>query len=426
MEPIFIRCDDRIFKTRRRTISEIFGDISDDQTEIRLDIDPDDFLPILEDLRENFELLSTSTEFVNKIKEITISDVNLDVGGKIFTTSKKTLCKSDFFKASFTNWNQSITFIDRDPTKFSQLINYLRGTNDDPGPYADFYLVPKPVQTIEDISNLDNTWIIRDQPYHVKDSSNRITLETLYKKEKTTIKLSQIEESATGVKFQFDLRNSDQYVDNFKFVSNRGLKSICIAISEQYIFCDTSENSHLFENIKSLPPLLNPPYQSLIMSVELTGPGFVQFIYDNHQFNSVNERMNPPVPKSEFTSIFYYGQTDILLPSRPPFMRNTMTIIIRKNPDIESLILSSMHSSSNQLSEIRHIDSLSHAEYLKQHPEAHPDFYYIEISENPFSSVGLYYRFENIVLNYKTDVWMLNVNKICNEKGVLYPFFKLS
>nr|QBK86314.1 MAG: BTB family protein [Marseillevirus LCMAC102] len=61
--------------------------------------------------------------------------LNINVGGKIFTTTKSTLCdKSGFFAALF-NYSElkHSGFIDRDPTGFKHILRFLRDSN---------YLIP--------------------------------------------------------------------------------------------------------------------------------------------------------------------------------------------------------------------------------------------------------------------------------------------
>ena len=81
--------------------------------------------------------------------------VRLNVGGTLFTTSRSTLTKIDSFftgllHAHDTSSDGSI-FVDRDPTHFRHVLNYLRGAPSYPGTRAeidelsaeaDFYCLP--------------------------------------------------------------------------------------------------------------------------------------------------------------------------------------------------------------------------------------------------------------------------------------------
>lgn len=56
--------------------------------------------------------------------------IRINVGGTIFCSSKDTLQKMDYFKASLSEkWLKSETpiFIDRDPSSFSKLLTHVRG-----------------------------------------------------------------------------------------------------------------------------------------------------------------------------------------------------------------------------------------------------------------------------------------------------------
>lgn len=59
--------------------------------------------------------------------------IKVNVGGKIFETSKDTLCKSTYFSSLFSRWSsisqQNEIFIDRDPIAFEHILNLLRDSN---------------------------------------------------------------------------------------------------------------------------------------------------------------------------------------------------------------------------------------------------------------------------------------------------------
>ena len=70
----------------------------------------------------------TETFFFNDIKMTEI--VVLNVGGCLYQTSKETLLKYDnYFRALVEHGNcEDIIFIDRDPSLFRYILNWLRGT----------------------------------------------------------------------------------------------------------------------------------------------------------------------------------------------------------------------------------------------------------------------------------------------------------
>ena len=56
--------------------------------------------------------------------------IELNVGGIIFFTSKETLNKYNSFFTSVVNYSdQNNIFIDRDPTHFRYILNYMRGSS---------------------------------------------------------------------------------------------------------------------------------------------------------------------------------------------------------------------------------------------------------------------------------------------------------
>jgi hypothetical protein len=50
----------------------------------------------------------------------------VDVGGRIFKTTRTTLCRSSWFKVILSADESTIPFIDRDPDYFAVILNYLR------------------------------------------------------------------------------------------------------------------------------------------------------------------------------------------------------------------------------------------------------------------------------------------------------------
>ena len=78
--------------------------------------------------------------------------VRLDVGGQIFVTSRETLVARDtFFRALVEHAESDEIFIDRDPTHFRHVLNFLRNSPSFPTKVsdiqqlkaeADFYCIP--------------------------------------------------------------------------------------------------------------------------------------------------------------------------------------------------------------------------------------------------------------------------------------------
>jgi len=56
-----------------------------------------------------------------------MSHIHLNVGGVYFTTLRATLAQSDSFFAGLVASGQDEVFIDRDPTHFRHILNWLRG-----------------------------------------------------------------------------------------------------------------------------------------------------------------------------------------------------------------------------------------------------------------------------------------------------------
>ena len=53
--------------------------------------------------------------------------VYLNVGGVYYCTRRQTLLRSDTFFAGLANNNETELFVDRDPTHFRHILNWLRG-----------------------------------------------------------------------------------------------------------------------------------------------------------------------------------------------------------------------------------------------------------------------------------------------------------
>lgn len=104
MDLISITCDDRTFKTKRKTINNLFGTLPPNQSHINLDTDPDYFEEILEELRESSGAILNITEYLDlryNVRQIREANLELDVGGKRFYTRKETLCRSNYFATMF-------------------------------------------------------------------------------------------------------------------------------------------------------------------------------------------------------------------------------------------------------------------------------------------------------------------------------------
>ena len=93
--------------------------------------------------------------------------IKLNVGGKIFETTKTTLVQSTYFQTMIDRWKmEEIQFLDRSSEGFEHILNYLRNTQYViPKQYLyeiDFYGIeynnePIEDETLEDISNkIDN------------------------------------------------------------------------------------------------------------------------------------------------------------------------------------------------------------------------------------------------------------------------------
>ena len=87
--------------------------------------------------------------------------VRLRVGGAVFETTDSTLQRDDGMLARLqneVNADANEAFIDRDPTHFRHILNYLRGSPTFPSSEneleqlqyeADFYLLPRLIQLIK-------------------------------------------------------------------------------------------------------------------------------------------------------------------------------------------------------------------------------------------------------------------------------------
>lgn len=113
-----------------------FKDILDDSCDqvYRFDIDANILYDLIELIRngEEYEcsnyVLSTFEQIVNS-NYIPEKWITLNIGGKYFVTTSKTLCKLNYF-SSLKNWNQNIpTYIDRSYKAFKHILSYLRNPN---------------------------------------------------------------------------------------------------------------------------------------------------------------------------------------------------------------------------------------------------------------------------------------------------------
>jgi len=390
MECITIICDDQKFKTRRRTIDGFFS-LQPEQVDLKLDVDPEYFLPILEDLREKFETLVSDPEFRSQIGKINVADLELDVGGTTFWTSKETLSKSDYFKTTF-NWGQSITFIDRNPKKFRQLLNYLRGIESDPGVYADFYLIERPLEIMEEEQNpekLMEPYIRRDIPFVIE---NQIGLVPRGPK----IKQSYVKNTGGSlIDFYLQLSQYGSLIDNIKLISDRGIKSYCIKYSSGcyhvQIIEDDHQNSYIFENLKLCPKIYLSKADPLHFNFELTGPGYLQLTFDLH-FDSYNIKYAIP---QTYNLIKYYGRSnriDSIMNSS--FNKNTIMFMFgRTNSNLTLKSNQRILYTSNQLSSI---------EYAIRN-KLDPKFIYLPIDDYPLIN-----QYMSIELNQMVDIWMIN------------------
>ena len=92
--------------------------------------------------------------------------IKLDIGGTKFFISNKILLKSEYFKAILENNDDEIElFIDRDPSKFEEILKYL---NDDSYPInkiyyneLDYYMINyKDLASYKLTYNIDKLYVI--------------------------------------------------------------------------------------------------------------------------------------------------------------------------------------------------------------------------------------------------------------------------
>lgn len=97
--------------------------------------------------------------------------VHLNVGGTVFETTATTLEACDFFATLLKRTSPDALFVDRDPTHFRHILNFLRGaltyppTNRQELWYeADFYGLPDLQRVLEEMERNDKTvthWLER-------------------------------------------------------------------------------------------------------------------------------------------------------------------------------------------------------------------------------------------------------------------------
>jgi hypothetical protein len=70
-------------------------------------------------------------QYINEKRVIVDNDpvIHLDVGGQKFAIAKTLLCQSPYFEASLTYYNGEEIFIDRNPEKFQEILQYLIDPN---------------------------------------------------------------------------------------------------------------------------------------------------------------------------------------------------------------------------------------------------------------------------------------------------------
>lgn len=321
MDYVTITCDDRTFKTKRKTIGNIlFGPIPLDG-HIYLDSDPDYFEEILEDLRVSSDIILNTLDFFrfkDTVKDIRRANVILDVGGKIFYTTKETLNRCKYFATLF-DWNEkhlnSFTcsqpiFIDQEPTKFRKIINHLRNIDPDPGPYADFYQVNKLQFVYKDLDN-NSPITIRSTKQMTEDYLSKDDKDDKKNKEKNEKHSAdynyhhvvQYARSRSMRKEEYNKYNDHyfyptisrkekqygttrrevhhitllpkkngyyNYISNLQLITNTGIKKISIDTGGQLLLICDASNPYMITNIQNLPDLVKCPMTLYTLEVVLT------------------------------------------------------------------------------------------------------------------------------------------------------------
>jgi len=143
---IYISNGEKQIATRYETINQLkyftlwlekYQNSGTQENPIFIDQDTDVFNHIIEYLRngDQYNLPLTIIETLNNLVEYDeelvkqIEIIELNVGGKIFKTTKNTLCKSPYFDALFNRFDGKLGFIDRDPDNFKYILSYLRNNS---------------------------------------------------------------------------------------------------------------------------------------------------------------------------------------------------------------------------------------------------------------------------------------------------------
>lgn len=113
---------------------------NNNNVELFIDMDYDVLYDIVEYLRNDDtyvmkqESIQTLNRVINNMSEYIYNKddiINIDVGGKIFRTTKKTLCNCTYFNAMFNRFNNDSQdiFIDRSPEAFKHILSFLRNNS---------------------------------------------------------------------------------------------------------------------------------------------------------------------------------------------------------------------------------------------------------------------------------------------------------
>jgi hypothetical protein len=253
-------------------------------------------------------------------------------------------------------------FIDREPDKFRKILNYLRNIDSDPGLYAEFYQIKR--SSIRYHTNNEYKLPakreslpiqIQDQPIEIDDEDNikRLHFQMSCRLDKWTInnkfRYSTVsKETKKEHTIYLDYKLARFYLCNLRFITNTGIKSISLSLNNNYIYVDDARNSNMLKNLQNLPHLYVYPWAQYKVEVELTRPGFLQILYNGVDYKEIN-KIGKQMCKYQHT--YYYGRTDTIT-RRPPYFTNTSTLIIKKNSDFDTLILSYHHMIITTIDEV--------------------------------------------------------------------------
>jgi len=228
-------------------------------------------------------------------------NVSLDVRGKEFIVAEDVLKKSQYFLRTF-EWDKGINEmeIDNDPVEFAQFIDYLLGQTDNPGPLGDYYMVGQGKELIQ-----ENLIEWANEPLEIESKPNA-SIGALYlfayMKYKPFQKSELIEKNFKSEDKEFKIEGnkityreritkSTDWIENFKFVTNRKIKNIKITYSQptlkmsEIVIFDEENHDFMNENLSKVVPCY--PYAfcdvHVIVEVELYNGTFdpwLQVIYD--------------------------------------------------------------------------------------------------------------------------------------------------